>query len=249
VESVDAPLHTVAASPKDQNQFLTAHLVKLRGDNVGSDAREPLHTVSAQGTHHAVTACFLAQHNGGFNTTPGHDAREPLPTIASTGSQQQLVGASLIPYYGSEADRAGAGVGEPARTVTTRDRFGLVEVFGGCPHLTPEMEAGARRVAAFLRAHGVEFAGEFAAVAGGFVIVDIGMRMLRPRELYRAQGFPENYIIDRGLDRDTKTGRLAQIKLTKTAQVRMCGNSVCPPMAEALVRANLPDMIEEEAAA
>ena len=61
------------------------------------------------------------------------------------------------------------------------------------------------------------------------IIVDIGLRMLTPRELYRAQGFPESYAIDTGAD-----GR----PLTKTAQVRMCGNSVSPPQAAALVRAN-----------
>ena len=60
-------------------------------------------------------------------------------------------------------------------------------------------------------------------------IADIGMRMFQPRELYRAQGFPESYVIDRGADGSA---------ITKTAQVRMCGNSVCPPVAEALVRAN-----------
>ena len=66
-----------------------------------------------------------------------------------------------------------------------------------------------------------------------YAIADIGMRMLQPRELYRAQGFPEHYIIDRGAD-----GRL----LPKDAQVRMCGNSVCPPLAAALVRANYRDL-------
>lgn len=55
------------------------------------------------------------------------------------------------------------------------------------------------------------------------------MRMLQPRELYRAQGFPDTYVIDRGAD-----GRV----LPKDAQVRMCGNSVCPPIAAALVREN-----------
>ena len=67
-----------------------------------------------------------------------------------------------------------------------------------------------------------------------YVIVDIGMRMLQPRELYRAQGFRDGYIIDRGA-----TGE----PITKTEQVRMVGNSVCPPVAEAIVRANLPEMI------
>lgn len=67
----------------------------------------------------------------------------------------------------------------------------------------------------------------------GYQIVDIGMRMLSPRELFRAQGFPDEYVIERG--RDPQTG--AEVKLTKTAQVRLCGNSVSPPPAEALVRA------------
>ena len=70
-----------------------------------------------------------------------------------------------------------------------------------------------------------------------YVITDIAMRMLTPRELYRAQGFPDSYIIDRGAD-----GR----RLTKTEQVRMVGNSVCPQVAAALVRANVPEMIARD---
>jgi DNA (cytosine-5)-methyltransferase 1 len=71
-----------------------------------------------------------------------------------------------------------------------------------------------------------------------YQIVDLGMRMLAPRELFRAQGFPENYIIDR--DARGKA-------ITKTAQVARCGNSVCPPMAEALVRANMAASMERVA--
>lgn len=71
-------------------------------------------------------------------------------------------------------------------------------------------------------------------------IADIGMRMLQPRELYTAQGFPASYVIDRGAD-----GR----PLSKAAQVRMCGNSVCPPIAAALVRANYCAADELRAAA
>lgn len=65
----------------------------------------------------------------------------------------------------------------------------------------------------------------------------IGLRMLAPKELFRAQGFPESYITEWGIDHNGK-----RITLTKSAQVRMCGNSVCPPLAAALVRANLPEM-------
>ena len=150
-----------------------------------------------------------------------------------------------MPYYGSGDD--GVGVAGPSRTVTTRDRFGLAQTSGLIPPLTPEMETGARRVAAFLREYAIEFAGEFATV-GEFVIVDIGMRMLAPRELYRAQGFPESYVIDRGAVVGPD-GIRREVPLTKTAQVRMCGNSVCPPVAAALIRANLPELIMEEIAA
>jgi DNA (cytosine-5)-methyltransferase 1 len=65
------------------------------------------------------------------------------------------------------------------------------------------------------------------------------MRMLVPRELYRAQGFPDSYIIDRGADGH---------RLTQEEQVRMVGNSVCPPMAAALVRANAPELVARDAA-
>ncbi len=64
--------------------------------------------------------------------------------------------------------------------------------------------------------------------------------MLQPRELYRAQGFPEGYKID---------FEIGGKRITKTAQVRMVGNSVCPPMAEALVRANVVEAEREEVVA
>lgn len=70
-----------------------------------------------------------------------------------------------------------------------------------------------------------------------YQIADIGLRMLAPKELFKAQGFPDSYITEWGIDHNGQ-----RINLTKSAQVRMCGNSVCPPLAAALVRANLPEM-------
>ena len=70
-----------------------------------------------------------------------------------------------------------------------------------------------------------------------YQIADIGLRMLAPKELFKAQGFPGSYITEWGIDANGK-----RINLTKSAQVRMCGNSVCPPLAAALVRANLSEM-------
>lgn len=78
--------------------------------------------------------------------------------------------------------------------------------------------------------------------AGGWIIVDIGMRMLTPRELFRAQGFPESYIIDKAWLIHPTTGSLREVTLTKEQQIRMCGNSVSPPVLAALVRANVPEL-------
>lgn len=230
---------------------VAASIVKMRGNPdshaPGHPVPEPGHTISAQGTHHGLVAAYVAQHNGGEkgHQTYGHPVTKPISTLSAKCSQQQLVGAAVVPYYGSEKDANT--VAEPARTVTTRDRFGLVQADGSVRPLTPELEVGARRVAKFLRDHGVVFDGEFATV-GEYIIVDIGMRMLKPRELYNAQGFPVNYIIDRGLDEDDH-GRLFEIPLNGTDQVKMCGNSVSPPMAEAIVAANNPEMRVERLAA
>ncbi len=183
---------------------------------------------------------FLAQNNDGFNTNPGHPADEPSSTINTTGSQQSVVMGTAVKYYGNEKE--GCDLEAPTHTVTTKDRFGLAQSEGVTHPLTPEQIAGARRVAAFLREYGVEFEGEFATV-GGYVIVDIGLRMLTPRELFRAQGFPDDYIIDRAWVVDPKTGKMMEVFLTKEQQIRMCGNSVCPQVAAALIRANNPEMV------
>ena len=123
------------------------------------------------------------------STSAATDA--PLHTVSAQGQHHAEVRAFLTAYYGSDQDTP---LGDPMHTVTTKPRFGLV-VVDGQP----------------------------------YEIADIGMRMLLPRELYRAQGFPDAYVIDTGAD-----GRA----LPKDAQVRMCGNSVCPPLARAIVAAN-----------
>jgi DNA (cytosine-5)-methyltransferase 1 len=196
-------------------------------------AIEPLRTICAQvkGGHFSLGAVFLAQHNTGM---VGHSGREPLSTIVGRGAQQNVVFCSMVKYYGADQDPQ---MGEPLHTITTKDRFGLVEVQGALPELTPALAVKARRVARWLRANGVKVEGEFAMV-GAYVIVDVGMRMLKPRELYRAQGFPESYVIDRCLV-ETKSGAWIDRPLSGTEQIHMCGNSVSPPVAAALIRANL----------
>lgn len=240
----DEPMRALCAQVKGGHfAAVAASMIKLRGDaqthSRGYPVTEPGHVVSAGGQHQALTVAYLAQHNAGFNTTAGRPADEPVSTISSRGSQQQLIACTTVPYYGSEAD--GQALDESLRSVTSKARFAHVEAEAVHPWLTPEQVRGARRVARFLRSFGVEFEGEFATVCG-YVIVDIGMRMLAPRELFRAQGFPDTYIIDRAWLINPRTGELREVTLTKAQQIRMCGNSVPPPVVRAIVAANVPEM-------
>lgn len=233
----DAPPPTISTG--GNHGLIAASVVRHFGESIGQGMDAPAPTVVAGGGGKTgAIAAYLAQHNGGFNKTPGHGAEEPISAISSTGSQQQVVATSVAAYYGNDAD--GQAVDESARTVTTKDRLGLVESTAVFP-MTEEQIFGARRVAAFLRAHGVKFDGEFATVAG-YVIVDLGMRMLTPRELFRAQGFGNNYVIDRAWVIDPHTGGITEVHLTKEQQIRMCGNSVVPQVMESLVKANVAEL-------
>jgi DNA (cytosine-5)-methyltransferase 1 len=288
VHPVDAPLNTITAWPKGGSFALAApSLVQVGyGERDGQEPRvldldKPLGTVVAGGIKHAVATAFLAQANGGYNTTHSKAADEPVTTITNKGSQQQLVTANLVTLRkGSHA----APVDAPLGTQTGTDHHGLVAAHllhlrgncdarasdeplqtisaGGQHHglvtaemvadsLTPEQLDGAVWVAAFLmKYHGMgenirpldepvstvttkdRLALVTVWISGDpYVIVDIRLRMLKPRELYRAQGFPDSYIIDRGHD-----GKA----FTLTQQVHMCGNSVSPGTMAAYARANDP---------
>ncbi len=139
-----------------------------------------------------LISAFVAQHNndgrreGGVN--PGRAADKPLSTVTRTGSQQSVVAPYLQAYYGTGD---GGEEDAPVRTVTTKDRHGHVEATLDVPPFTPAHADRARQVAAFLRSYGFWDDREFVTISAGvvtYVIVDIGMRMLVPRELYRAQG-------------------------------------------------------------
>lgn len=248
VDSPMDPARTITAA-NDGYSAVAVHMTKFNTGAVGSSMDEPISTIPA-GSHspethggaatpHGMVAAYLAQHNSGFNETPGHPADAPVSTISATGSQQGVVAASLAAYYGNDAE--GQAVTEPGRTVTTKDRLGLVESTAFV-EMTEAQVIGARRVAAFLREHGVQFEGEFATVEG-YAIVDIGLRMLAPRELFRAQGFPDDYVIDRAWVIDPKTGEIVEIHLTKEQQIRMCGNSVCRQVEAAIIRCNCPELV------
>lgn len=164
------------------------------------------------------------------------DVRGPLNTVTAQGSQGALVSAFLAKHYGGH-ENDGAALRMPMSTITTQDHHALVTAFliayygnekDGGKLSEPMRTLTTKERFGLVTVHGAEYR-----------IANIGMRMLQPRELYLAQGFPTGYIIERGSD---------GVPFTKTAQVRMCGNSVSPPVAAAIVRANLAEMAEREAA-
>lgn len=234
-------------------------------------ADQPLHTVLKE-SHAALVAPVIARQ---FGASVGHGADEPNGTItAGGGGKSQLVSAFLAKHFGGNYNGPGVALDEPAHTVTTTDHHALVsshliKLRGTCKDGQPVTEpmptitaSGLHigEVRAFLlKYYGNEKEGlkindplhtvtsrdrfGLVTVEGvDYQIVDIGMRMLQPHELYAAQGFPGWYIIDQDY---------RGVKYAKDKQVARCGNAVPPPFAEALVRANLPELckVEEEAAA
>lgn len=239
------PHHTICASRKDQNGLIAATMVHVgNGERPGQapralDIGAPLNTVVAGGVKHYPVAAFLAQQNGGprMGQHAGHDLRDPISTIAASGSHQTPVAAWFAKYYGTGD---GARTDDPMHTVTVKDRMAHMQAQLAAPPFAPEHHARARQVAKFLREHGAWDGGEFVTLEIGgasYVVIDIGMRMLTPRELFRAQGFPEDYVIE-GVWNQDEDGEWHWQAFAKDVQVSCCGNSVCPPLAAALVRAN-----------
>lgn len=207
---------------------------RVGGVNPGRPVNAPISTITASGSHQTPVAAYVARH---FGASVGHSAAAPHGTITAGGAgKSSPVAAWFAKYYGTGD---GAAVDEPCHTVTVRDRFGHCQAELGAPPFSPEHEARARQVAAFLRAHDAWDGGEFVTLeidGATFVVIDIGMRMLTPRELYKAQGFPSDYVID-GIWQETEDD-WAFKPFTKDVQVSCVGNSVCPDLARALVEAN-----------
>lgn len=251
VNDPSAPLPTVTAANRGELMMASPLMIGAGGPAYAgkpAPADQPMGTLMTQ-NHRALATAFIEQANGGFNATPAKGADEPLTTVTNTGSQQRLVTANLATL---RRNCIGREIDDPVPTMTAgAEHHALVEY-----RLSPEHEEGALRVAAFLISYyGTENTSGCNAPAPTvttkdrlglvtvfvkgtpYVIVDICLRMLQPHELYRAQGFPASYIIDKGAD-----GK----PFTKTEQVHMCGNSVSPPPMAALARANDPWRLEEK---
>ncbi|EDF8717938.1 DNA cytosine methyltransferase [Salmonella enterica] len=240
----DAPLGTITAGGGGKSLITAATLIQMGyGEKIGQPPRvlqieKPLGTVTAGGGKFAVVAANLVKHYGGNYAGSGTSLNDPAHTI-TVADHHALVTSHLVKLRGTCRD--GQRTDDPAPTITAGGQhLGNIETTlatddGDYPH--------AASVRAFLREYLGEDATEFVEIDGiTYRIVDIGMRMLQPPELYRCQGFPEWYIIDR----DYLGNRYPKDK-----QIARCGNAVPPQFAEALVRANLPEMCvqrEERAA-
>ncbi|MEO1103520.1 MAG: DNA cytosine methyltransferase [Pseudomonadota bacterium] len=239
--AVGSPAGTTTPGGGGKTAVLAAHMMKFRGNSGGTPAGDPAPTVTANsyvkrpGGAAPIGLCtaFLAQHNTGV---VGHDARRPVSTLTQHGAQQQVVSAGLVNLKGS--DRRQRTVEEPTPTTCAGGlhqaevRAFLLKYYGA--DQDPRLDEPLHTATSKARFGLVTVHGEL------YEIVDIGMRMLTPRELFLAQGFPADYQINEGIGPDG-----APRLLTKTAAIRMCGNSVCPPLAEALVRANCSDLAVE----
>ena len=204
-------------------QYHTEQTEHVRASGLGT----PIHTVDASNRYGLTCANLVEYYTGGRPL----DVQDPMHTVTSH-DREAVVAAHVVKFKG---DNLGHGADEPMQTVTTS-----AGEFAVCKAYLAKMRSGDDlghwpEIRALLN--------EFYALAdddvllleiGGalYYIADIGLRMLSPRELYNAMGFPPDYIIDRDYEGN---------KYKKSAQVARCGNAVCPPVASALVRANLPE--------
>jgi DNA (cytosine-5)-methyltransferase 1 len=246
-EDPAAPLGTINAGGQHHGIAAVTMVQTGYGEAPGQapralDVQAPLGTVVAGGAKHAAVSAFLAQHNTerGERANPGIAADRPLSTITGRGTQQQpvqvtmieagtlppdmlhraqLVAAFLVKYYGSGGENEGSQIQPVDRPMDT-------------------ITAKARFAVVTVTIDAVTF-----------VLVDIGMRMLTPRELANAQGFPPTYVLDPECWYVTDSGAQKFGRLPKSHQIARIGNSVCPAMSEALCRANLAHAIAAESEA
>lgn len=241
--SLNEPIHTITAggepartSTGNVHGLVTASLVKHFGgfyEGAGVSLNSPAHSVTAV-DHHGLLVSNLVQYNG---TSDAQDARQPIPTL-STVERFGLTCATLTRHFGTSH---AADVEAPLGTITALGGGKTNIVTTTClPGLTATQLERARLVYALMNEHAPDTLTPedhakrlvLTTVQGErYVIADIGMRMLTPRELARCQGFRDTYVLEH-----TAEGK----PISKAAQVRGVGNSVCPPIARALVAAQFP---------
>lgn len=194
----------------------------------GSELSKPINTVDAANRYGLTCANLVEYYTGGRPL----DVKEPMHTVTSH-DREAVVAAHVVKFKG---DNLGHGADEPMQTVTTSAgefsvcKVHLAKMCGDELGYWPEIRALLNEFCGYTLADDEVLLREISGTL--YYIADIGLRMLSPRELYNAMGFPPDYIIDRDYEGN---------EYKKSAQVARCGNAVCPPVASALVRANLPE--------
>lgn len=227
------PIHTITTGNQQcliSPTLIQYHSETAQGEVRGQTIEDPIMTVDGSNRYGLVTS-FIQKYYGGNYQGNGSDIKEPLHTI-TTLERNAMCAVNLI-QMNNHCD--GRDVKEPIPTITAGDgHFGevrafLIKYYGqgtGQDIKAPLDTVTAQDRFGLVTINGVDYQ-----------IVDIGLRMLEPRELYGCQGFPEDYIIDHDY-----TGKT----YPRSEQVRRCGNAVCPPIPAALVRANLPELCVAE---
>lgn len=231
--SCEEPIHTITTG--NQQCLISPTLIQYHSETSkdevrGQEITDPIMTVDSSNRYGLVTSFLHKYYDGGYKGA-GESMEKPLPTVTSW-DHNSVVTANLI-QMNNHCD--GRDVRDPIPTITAVDgHFGevrafLIKYYGqgtGQDIKEPLDTVTARDRFGLVTIEGVDYQ-----------IVDIGLRMLEPRELYGCQGFPDDYIIDHDY-----TGKT----YPRSEQVRRCGNAVCPPIPAALVRANLPELCVAE---
>ena len=228
--SVEEPLCTVTGV--NQHCLIEPKLAPFMGVNTtnhpGGKADEPLHTITTGGQQCLISPTLIQYHSEtSEKEVRGQALENPIMTVDGS-NRYGLVMSFLSKFYKTGT---GQDIREPLHTVTTSaGHFGevrafLIKYYGdatGQDIEKPLDTVTTKDRFGLVTIQGVDYQ-----------IVDIGLRMLEPKELYGCQGFPDDYIIDRDID-----GK----PYSRTEQVKRCGNAVCPPIPAALVKANLPEI-------
>lgn len=235
-KSVEEPLTTIVSKNEHCviEPVLAPMIDKAYGGNYqgcGSGADEPIDTITTVDHNRLVTANLIQYHSYEGKDVRGQEVLEPIMTVDGS-NRYGLVTSFLSKFYKSgigQDDR------EPLHTITTSaGHFGEVRAF----LIKYYGDATGQDINAPLDTVTPHDRFGLVTIKGiDYQIVDIGLRMLEPKELYGCQGFPEDYIIDH--DYEGKT-------YPRSEQVRRCGNAVCPPIPAAMVRANLPELCVAE---
>ena len=234
VHDIEKPLPTIVGSGK--HYLCEPYMVQIGQTGFtkdrSKDVKEPLTTIVSKNEHCLISPTLIQYHSEtAQGEVRGQTIKDPIMTVDGS-NRYGLVTSFLSKFYKSGT---GQDLREPLHTITTSPgHFGevrafLVKYYGqgtGQDIKEPLDTITSRDRFGLVTIEGVDYQ-----------IVDIGLRMLEPRELYGCQGFPDDYIIDHDY-----TGKT----YPRSEQVRRCGNAVCPPIPAALVRANLPELCVAE---